>query len=130
MNASRTFTSRPPRLPVNFKRDSPQQNRNYFVRRVRPVFGVLKRFVCVFQASESKREQFRRYLEKSGVLDTLTSGGFTCVVEMTPFHWYATLSFFKNFFLVLVALYEETDKPNNALEYPVHLHSTLTGTRQ
>ncbi|KAG7231687.1 hypothetical protein INR49_010737 [Caranx melampygus] len=45
-----------------------------------------------YRASESKREQFRRYLEKSGVLDTLTS--------------------------VLVALYEEGDKPNNALEYP------------
>ncbi|KAK0142492.1 c-Myc-binding protein [Merluccius polli] len=46
-----------------------------------------------YRASESKREQFRRYLEKSGVLDELTN--------------------------VLVALYEETDKPNNALEYPL-----------
>ncbi|XP_037650305.1 C-Myc-binding protein [Sebastes umbrosus] len=44
-----------------------------------------------YRASESKREQFRRYLEKSGVLDTITS--------------------------VLVALYEETDKPNNALDF-------------
>ena len=26
------------------------------------------------QAADSKREQFRRYLEKSGVLDTLTKG--------------------------------------------------------
>uniref|UniRef100_A0A3P9KRZ9 MYC binding protein n=1 Tax=Oryzias latipes TaxID=8090 RepID=A0A3P9KRZ9_ORYLA len=40
---------------------------------------------------ESKREQFRRYLEKSGVLDTLTS--------------------------ILVALYEEPEKPNNALDF-------------
>ncbi|TRY56563.1 hypothetical protein DNTS_008396 [Danionella cerebrum] len=40
----------------------------------------------------SKREQFRRYLEKTGVLDSLTN--------------------------VLVALYEETEKPSNALEYP------------
>uniref|UniRef100_A0A3Q2ZDM8 MYC binding protein n=1 Tax=Kryptolebias marmoratus TaxID=37003 RepID=A0A3Q2ZDM8_KRYMA len=48
-----------------------------------------------YRASESKREQFRRYLERSGVLDTLTS--------------------------VLVALYEEQDKPNNALDY-IKLH--------
>ncbi|MED6268656.1 hypothetical protein ILYODFUR_015384 [Ilyodon furcidens] len=44
-----------------------------------------------YRASESKREQFRRYLEKSGVLDTLTS--------------------------VLVALHEEPEKPDNALDY-------------
>ncbi|KAJ7985295.1 hypothetical protein DPEC_G00350600 [Dallia pectoralis] len=43
------------------------------------------------RASETKREQFRRYLEKAGVLDSLTT--------------------------VLVALYEETDKPNNALDF-------------
>ncbi|XP_003968902.1 C-Myc-binding protein isoform X2 [Takifugu rubripes] len=52
------------------------------------------------RASESKREQFRRYLEKSGVLDTLTS--------------------------VLVALYEESDKPNNALDFiKCHLGAAL-----
>ncbi|KAK2833995.1 hypothetical protein Q7C36_014696 [Tachysurus vachellii] len=44
-----------------------------------------------YRASESKREQFRRYLEKAGVLDSLTN--------------------------VLVALYEETEKPNNALDF-------------
>ncbi|KAL7858825.1 hypothetical protein AOLI_G00189270 [Acnodon oligacanthus] len=44
-----------------------------------------------YRASESKREQFRRYLEKAGVLDSLTN--------------------------VLVALYEEAEKPNNALEF-------------
>ncbi|XP_071356604.1 C-Myc-binding protein [Trachinotus anak] len=53
-----------------------------------------------YRASESKREQFRRYLEKSGVLDTLTS--------------------------VLVALYEETDKPNNALDF-IKLHLGAAG---
>ncbi|CAG5889646.1 C-Myc-binding protein [Menidia menidia] len=47
--------------------------------------------MAAYRAPESKREQFRRYLEKSGVLDTLTS--------------------------VLVALYEEPDKPNNALDF-------------
>ncbi|XP_056271104.1 C-Myc-binding protein [Pseudoliparis swirei] len=49
-----------------------------------------------YRASDSKREQFRRYLEQSGVLDSITS--------------------------VLVALYEETDKPDNALDFiKVHL---------
>ncbi|NXG01658.1 MYCBP protein, partial [Sakesphorus luctuosus] len=43
------------------------------------------------QAVESKREQFRHYLEKSGMLDLLTK--------------------------VLVALYEEPEKPNNALDF-------------
>ncbi|KAK6327906.1 hypothetical protein J4Q44_G00035520 [Coregonus suidteri] len=47
-----------------------------------------------YRASESKREQFRRYLEKAGVLDSLTN--------------------------VLVALYEETEKPNNALDFLKH----------
>ncbi|XP_028280807.1 c-Myc-binding protein-like [Parambassis ranga] len=40
---------------------------------------------------DSKREQFRRYLEKAGVVDTLTS--------------------------VLVTLYEQPEKPSNALEF-------------
>ncbi|XP_069032854.1 C-Myc-binding protein [Embiotoca jacksoni] len=53
-----------------------------------------------YRASESKREQFRRYLEKSGVLDTITS--------------------------VLVALYEENDKPNNALDF-IKLHLGAAG---
>ncbi|XP_075886480.1 C-Myc-binding protein [Nelusetta ayraudi] len=53
-----------------------------------------------YRASESKREQFRRYLEKSGVLDTLTS--------------------------VLAALCEETDKPNNALDF-IKLHLGAAG---
>ncbi|XP_050993238.1 C-Myc-binding protein [Labeo rohita] len=44
--------------------------------------------------SESKREQFRRYLEKAGVLNSLTN--------------------------VLVALYEEQEKPNNALDFIKH----------
>ncbi|MGH0163257.1 UNVERIFIED_CONTAM: hypothetical protein FKN15_057189 [Acipenser sinensis] len=44
-----------------------------------------------YRTSESKREQFRRYLEKAGVLDSLTN--------------------------VLVTLYEEPEKPNNALDF-------------
>uniref|UniRef100_A0A3Q3FE05 MYC binding protein n=1 Tax=Labrus bergylta TaxID=56723 RepID=A0A3Q3FE05_9LABR len=43
------------------------------------------------QGPDPKREQFRRYLEKAGVVDSLTS--------------------------VLVALYETQERPNNALEF-------------
>ncbi|XP_034016094.1 C-Myc-binding protein [Thalassophryne amazonica] len=53
-----------------------------------------------YRSSESKREQFRRYLEKSGVLDTITS--------------------------ILVALYEEPDKPDNALDF-IKLHLGAAG---
>ncbi|XP_072226122.1 c-Myc-binding protein-like [Leuresthes tenuis] len=56
--------------------------------------------MATYRASDSKREQFRRYLEKSGVIDTLTS--------------------------VLVALYEEPDKPNNALDF-IKLHLGAAG---
>ncbi|RXN13448.1 C-Myc-binding [Labeo rohita] len=54
--------------------------------------------------SESKREQFRRYLEKAGVLNSLTN--------------------------VLVALYEEQEKPNNALEYPYTADTTVSQRNQ
>ncbi|XP_027742485.1 C-Myc-binding protein [Empidonax traillii] len=47
-----------------------------------------------YKAADSKREQFRQYLEKSGVLDVLTK--------------------------VLVALYEEPEKPNSALDFLKH----------
>ncbi|KAK5650221.1 hypothetical protein RI129_001250 [Pyrocoelia pectoralis] len=45
----------------------------------------------IYKPSESKREEFRKYLEKTGVMDALTK--------------------------VLVSLYEEPDKPENAVEY-------------
>uniref|UniRef100_A0A3Q2VC12 MYC binding protein n=1 Tax=Haplochromis burtoni TaxID=8153 RepID=A0A3Q2VC12_HAPBU len=44
-----------------------------------------------YKGPDPKREQFRRYLEKAGVVDSLTS--------------------------VLVSLYEQQEKPNNALEF-------------
>ncbi|THD24125.1 C-Myc-binding protein [Fasciola hepatica] len=44
-----------------------------------------------YKPGDSKREEFRKYLEKAGVLDTLTK--------------------------VLVGLYEEPSKPDNALEF-------------
>ena len=48
-----------------------------------------------FRPADSKREEFRKYLEKAGVLDSLTK--------------------------ILVSLYEEPEKPNNALEYPLKI---------
>ncbi|XP_068616222.1 c-Myc-binding protein-like [Brachionichthys hirsutus] len=44
-----------------------------------------------YRASDSKREQFRRYLEKAGIADRLTG--------------------------VLLALYEKQERPSNALEF-------------
>ncbi|XP_015124413.1 c-Myc-binding protein [Diachasma alloeum] len=44
-----------------------------------------------YKPNESKREEFRRYLERAGVLDALTK--------------------------VLVMLYEEPEKPDDALEF-------------
>ena len=43
------------------------------------------------QTTEAKKEEFRTYLEKAGVIDQLTK--------------------------VLVGLYEEPEKPNNAIEF-------------
>ena len=47
-----------------------------------------------YKPADSKREEFRKYLEKSGVLDSLTK--------------------------VLVALYEEPEKPSNAIDFLEH----------
>nr|CAH7751163.1 unnamed protein product [Callosobruchus chinensis] len=44
-----------------------------------------------FKPSEGKREEFRKYLEKKGIMDAFTK--------------------------VLVNLYEESDKPEDALQY-------------
>ena len=43
------------------------------------------------QTTEQKKEEFRKYLEKAGVIDQLTK--------------------------VLVGLYEETEKPQNVIEF-------------
>merc|ERR1711962_151610 len=47
--------------------------------------------IMAYRAADSKREEFRKYLEKAGVLDAMTK--------------------------VLVGLYEEPEKPNNALDF-------------
>lgn len=44
-----------------------------------------------FQTTDSKKEEYRKYLEKSGVIDQLTR--------------------------VLVGLYEEPEKPGNAIDF-------------
>ncbi|KAJ1507629.1 hypothetical protein HMI54_003969 [Coelomomyces lativittatus] len=50
-----------------------------------------------YQVSDTKKEDFRKYLERNGILDTLTK--------------------------VLVGLYEEPDKPENPLDYMKHFLS-------
>ncbi len=47
--------------------------------------------MSTYKPADSKREEFRKYLEKSGVLDALTKS--------------------------LVTLYEETDKPLNVIDF-------------
>eukprot|EP00699_Malawimonas_sp_californiana_P001379 EC715443.1.p1 GENE.EC715443.1~~EC715443.1.p1 ORF type:complete len:95 (+),score=26.39 EC715443.1:40-324(+) len=44
-----------------------------------------------YQGADSKKEEFRKYLERAGVIDSLTK--------------------------VLVGLYEEPEKPSNALDF-------------
>uniref|UniRef100_A0A8B9ZUV6 Uncharacterized protein n=1 Tax=Anas zonorhyncha TaxID=75864 RepID=A0A8B9ZUV6_9AVES len=47
-----------------------------------------------YKAADSKREQFRRYLEKSGVLDTLTKGtgrGGSCFSVESQFIFYTRI---------------------------------------
>jgi hypothetical protein len=51
------------------------------------------------QPIDSKREEFRKYLERAGVMDALTK--------------------------VLVSLYEEAEKPDDALEYPFRPHNLI-----
>ncbi|KAF0689220.1 Aste57867_19307 [Aphanomyces stellatus] len=54
-----------------------------------------------YQTPDSKKEEFRKYLEKSGVIDSLTK--------------------------VLVGLYEESDKPPNAVDYIKRFMGAPTG---
>ncbi|CAG9859212.1 unnamed protein product [Phyllotreta striolata] len=54
-----------------------------------------------YKPSEGKREEFRKYLEKAGIMDALTK--------------------------VLVNLYEEVDKPEDALNYIIEKLSLQAG---
>ncbi|XP_036682623.1 c-Myc-binding protein-like [Balaenoptera musculus] len=59
-----------------------------------PCYATAAITVAHYKSANLKGEQFQGYLEKSGVLDTLTK--------------------------VLVALYEEPEKPNSALDFLKH----------
>jgi hypothetical protein len=113
------------------------------------LFNVLIRPFSVLQAAESKKEEFRKYLEKSGVIDALTKVGPLAAPHHPP---HAPFSFQRLLFnpalratpqlplasfiplleappvgsspspllsspQVLVALYEEPEKPANALDF-------------
>ena len=54
-----------------------------------------------YQTPDSKKEEFRKYLEKSGVIDALTK--------------------------VLVGLYEEPERPPNAVDYVKRYLGAPTG---
>jgi len=54
-----------------------------------------------YQTPDSKKEEFRKYLEKSGVIDALTK--------------------------VLVGLYEEPERPPNAVDYLKRYMGAPTG---
>ena len=76
--------------------------------------------MCMLQ-SESKREEFRRYLEGAGVLDAFTKGkSQELIVAMLN-----SLSTINLFPAVLVGLYESPEKPPDPLEYP-HLQMCCT----
>lgn len=49
--------------------------------------------VFLFKGSESKREQFRRYLEKTGVMDGLTNGNFSSNSTHWSFNKYVSNNF-------------------------------------
>ena len=69
------------------------------------------------QAPDAKKEEFRKYLDKSGVVDALTKGErsstATRATALLPrrAHRPALRS------AVLVGLYEEPERPPNAVEY-------------
>ncbi|XP_028764999.1 c-Myc-binding protein homolog isoform X1 [Neltuma alba] len=54
------------------------------------------------EEKEAKKEAFRKYLESSGAVDALTKEHFVALFCCLP---------------VLVALYEQNDKPSSALEF-------------
>eukprot|EP00954_Amorphochlora_amoebiformis_P005066 398812-Amorphochlora_amoeboformis.AAC.1 len=58
--------------------------------------------------SESRKEEFQKYLEKSGVIDTLTKGDHRAIINPTSEP--ICLS-------VLVNLYECPEKPPNAINF-------------
>ena len=74
---------------------------------------------------DAKREEFRKYLEKEGVLEYLTkqlvSPSYVLIIFRTLESNEKIIKFytFKYLFIFIqqVRLYEEADKPSNALDY-------------
>ncbi|KAK6156216.1 hypothetical protein DH2020_010464 [Rehmannia glutinosa] len=74
---------------------------------------------------EAKKEAFRKYLESSGVLDALTKGYIHSSVPCLTYQLYILSSVSLclrrgNVYaltVVLVALYEQNDKPSSAIEF-------------
>ena len=68
-----------------------------------------------YQTPDTKKEEFRKYLEKSGVIDALTKGRHqTAPTSKQLPHPKWTMMLITT--LVLVGLYEEQEKPENPLE--------------
>ena len=72
----------------------------------------------MLQSVESKKEEFQKYLEKSGVIDSLTKGTnvsflSSCMIS----HRFYNVCLTYVAFSVLVGLYEAPDRPANAIEY-------------
>lgn len=65
----------------------------------------------------NKKEAFRQYLEAAGVLDTITKSQLAyCLVTAAIKLLTATDKLLLNFIAVLVSLYEEPERPKNAIE--------------
>ena len=84
-------------------------------------------FVRASQSPDTKKEEFRRYLERSGVIDALTKGGLArkshalvwslpITRASIPLPPHPTRRASSLPLAVLVGLYEEPEKPANALE--------------
>jgi len=76
-----------------------------------------------YQTPDSKKEEFRKYLEKSGVIDALTKG-----TEESC--WCSRGSFDRRtpaLAAVLVGLYEEPERPPNAVDYVKRYMGAPTG---
>jgi len=79
---------------------------------------------AAYETPAAKREAFRRYLEKTGAIDTLTKGKTMRqrdLLRLTRGARRRTTSCGHSCFLlspaVLVGLYEEPERPLNAAEY-------------
>jgi hypothetical protein len=63
-----------------------RNNNSFYHKFLKNIYSIMEE-----QTQESKKEDFHKYLEQSGVIEEITK--------------------------MLVGLYEEPDKPNNAMEF-------------